>query len=368
MIGILCRICYEPVAPEAAVKVPFYSGDTPTPRPLVHRSCLERAVRYFAADADRQKLLRYIVEYEKAQRPRDWLREATDNATDACWAWDDIGLPPSKIRPLVDAGIASVVYSSHSTTEYALTGRDIVERVLLELEQAPADIYETFEEPELEIPDDLFSIIAGYEDIKEFLRKALKAERFHVLFIGPPASAKTVFLLELARLPGSFYCLGSATTKAGLAEVLCEQRPRVLLADEIDKFQLKDLALLLSLAETGIVRETKVGKQREVRLKTNVFAAANSARNMPKELLSRFRVLYLDEYTRDQFIEVSRKVLIEREKVVPELASYIAEKAWEVSRDVREAVRMARICGSPEEVDRDVEFMRKYGIAQAKGK
>jgi hypothetical protein len=51
---------------------------------------------------------------------------------------------------------------------------------------------------------------------------------------------------------GSFYCLGSATTKAGIAVSLYEQRSRLLVADEIDKFETKDIAILLSPAETGI--------------------------------------------------------------------------------------------------------------------
>ncbi len=49
-----------------------------------------------------------------------------------------------------------------------------------------------------------------------------------------------------------------------------------------------DSSSLRYLAETGIVRETKVSKQREIRLSTNIFAAANSAKAIPKEILSRF--------------------------------------------------------------------------------
>jgi len=242
----------------------------------------------------------------------------------------------------------------------------VIKKVLGELERLreEANLIATLDK-EIEIPENLFSTVSGYEEIKAFLQKVLKAGRFHVLLVGPPASAKTVFLLELARLPGSFYCLGSATTKAGIAEILYEQRPRILLADEIDKFETKDIAILLSLAETGIIRETKVSKQREVRLNTSIFAAANSAKGMPKELLSRFRVLYLPPYTKPEFIDVSTKVLVEREKVEPDLASYIAERAWEVSRDVREAVRIGRICRNRDEVDEDIRLIEKYGLVRS---
>jgi Holliday junction DNA helicase RuvB len=183
--------------------------------------------------------------------------------------------------------------------------------------------------------------------------------------VGSLASAKTLFLLELSHLPGSFYCLGSATTKAGIAEILYEQRPRILLADEIDKFETKDIAILRSLAETGIVRETKVSKQREVRLNTSIFAAANSAKGMPKGLLSRFRVLCLPSYTKEEFIDASTKALVEREKDKVDLASYIAERAWEVSRDVREAVRIGKICRNQDEVDEDMRLIEKYGVMRS---
>ncbi len=114
------------------------------------------------------------------------------------------------------------------------------------------------------------------------------------------------------------------------------------------------------------MRETKVSKQREIRLSTNIFAAANSAKGMPKELLSRFRVLHLPQYTKEEFIHASTKVLVEREQVEPDLASYIAERAWEVSRDVREAIRIGKICRNQDKVDEDIRLIDKYGMAQSR--
>ena len=207
-----------------------------------------------------------------------------------------------------------------------------------------------------EIPDDLFATIAGYDDVKGLFRRSLRTSKFHILLIGPPASAKTLFLLELARLPRSTYCLGSSTTKAGLAEILQTQRPKFLMVDEIDKIANMDLAVLLSLMETGIVRETKVAKMRDTILNTSVFAAANTDAGLASELKSRFRILYLPPYGEREFKDAVVKVL-----GGGDLAEYIAERSWEVSRDVREAIRMGRICYSREEVDEDIRLMKKYG-------
>lgn len=359
----LCKICFREVV--GGVPVPTWHPDEKSDRTFVHDECLVKRVSDFVnEDPQREGLLHYLVEFEESHAPEDWAKDVSGGTADVSWTWEKVGIAAPKIMPLVNAGLLGIVFSSRSSTHYALVGREVIKKVLGELEilRERTGLIPTLDK-EIEIPENLFSTVSDYEEIKAFLQKVLKVERFHVLLVGPPASAKTVFLLELARLPGSFYCLGSATTKAGIAETLYEQRPRILLADEIDKFETKDIAILLSLAETGIVRETKVSKQREVRLNTSIFAAANSAKGMPKELLSRFRVLYLPPYTEKEFIESSTKVLIEREKVEPDLASYIAERAWEVSRDVREAVRIGKICRNRDEVDEDIRLMEKYGTA-----
>ena len=362
----LCKICFQAV--EGGVSVPSWHPDEKGNHALVHQGCLaKRALDFVNEDPQREGLLHYLIEYEESHAPEDWAKDVSGGTADVSWTWDQVGIPAPKITPLVNAGLLGIVFSSRSSTNYALIGREVIKKVLGELERLRegASLVATLDK-EIEIPDDLFSTVSGYEEIKAFLKKVLKAEKFHVLLVGPPASAKTVFLLELARLPGSFYCLGSATTKAGIAEILYEQRPKILLADEIDKFETKDIAILLSLAETGIVRETKVSKQREVRLNTSIFAAANSAKGMPKELMSRFRVLYLPPYTKEEFIDASTKVLVERGKVEPDLACYIAERAWGVSRDVREAVRIGRICRNRDEVDEDIRLIVKYAPVRSR--
>jgi len=41
-----------------------------------------------------------------------------------------------------------------------------------------------------------FNNVQGYDDIKDIVRRALDSEdNYNLLFIGPPASAKTLFLL-----------------------------------------------------------------------------------------------------------------------------------------------------------------------------
>ena len=84
----------------------------------------------------------------------------------------------------------------------------------------------------------------------------------HILLVGSPASAKTMFLTSLMHhLKGSYFADGANSTKAGMLDYLFETRPRYLLVDEIDKLSAKDQTFLLNLMETGIVSQTKLSSQ-----------------------------------------------------------------------------------------------------------
>lgn len=233
----------------------------------------------------------------------------------------------------------------------------------------------TFDEPtaeqalekadQIEIPADIFESILSYEDIKNTVKKSLKTERpVHILFVGPPASAKTLFLLEMERIFGdrARYALGGGTTKSGLSEILLTEKPEFLLIDELDKMNAEDYSVLLSLCESGIVAETKYGKTRRDQLSTRVYAAANRDDKIPLEVLSRFRKFHLKRYSPDEFREVVVNILTKNEKTSLDLASYIAQKLVSNFRnpDVREAIRIARLNHSKEEVDADIRTILEH--------
>jgi len=85
--------------------------------------------------------------------------------------------------------------------------------------------------------DSLFGDIVGYDHIKKLFRMALDSDcPVHILLVGPPTSAKTMFLTSLLhRLKNSYFTDGANSTKAGMISFLFENRPRYLLVDEIDK-------------------------------------------------------------------------------------------------------------------------------------
>jgi len=161
---------------------------------------------------------------------------------------------------------------------------------------------------------------------------------------GPLALAKSLFLWNLERVAGdrALWVLGFSSSKAGLQESLLEKRPWLLLIDELDRRDGKDMAALMSLMEGGRVTRTKVGRMADVEMGCRVVAASNTLR-LPPELISRFAVRRLHSYTAEEFRQVVIGLLQRREGVDPGVAEEVARALGGRTQDVRDAVRVARL-------------------------
>ena len=276
---------------------------------------------------------------------------------------DVLGANGQTMLKLAQMGIVKQVRSSARRKEYWIADDisvDVIENVLSAFKARRSQVRWR----NIDVPDDLFDIIVGYDDIKKFFMKALTAERaVSILLVGPPATAKSMFLMELERIGGTMILAGTGT-KAGIRDIVMEERPAILLIDELDKVNNPlDISVLLTWMETGrvIVVKHKEHTDKITTTKPLVFAAANSVARLPKELLSRFEVFYLPEYTPNEFIQVTIKTLTKREGTKEKLAKYIAERlAINGIKDVRESIRVARLTDTKEEVDEIVEIIRKY--------
>jgi Holliday junction DNA helicase RuvB len=164
----------------------------------------------------------------------------------------------------------------------------------------------------IEVPHDLFGCIVGYDDVKDEIKFTLTGGRKnHYLLIGPPATTKSLFLMELGRLRGTYPATGSRVTAAGLTDAFLVYQPKVLLLDEIDKIPMDATAVLLSAMETGDILVTKYKAHRRLKLEVIVFAAGNTDRTVAPELLSRFDTkLYFSPYTFQDFITICSVVVI----------------------------------------------------------
>lgn len=211
-------------------------------------------------------------------------------------------------------------------------------------------------------PEPLFESIVGYSDIKRLFQMSLSSDKpVHILLVGPPASAKTLFMLECMKLERSHFTLGSHSTKSGMIDYLFDKRPRYLIIDEIEHMPMKDQTALLSLMETGIVSEMKFQKTRNTQLKTWIFATCNGTERMLTPLLSRFVVLHFKQYTFGSFQEVCTHIL-GREGVTVDVAMAIAEAAWTKlkSKDIRDCIKLGRLAKTKEDVEWIAHTLKSY--------
>src|SRR5215831_5916750 len=146
-----------------------------------------------------------------------------------------------------------------------------------------------------------FENIHGYDDIKDIVKRVLDAEdNYNLLFIGLPASAKTLFLLGIIEYKKGVYFDGSNTTNR--IDGLEEKRPKIICIDELDKMPKQFQEKLLNFMESGHIKVDQMRKRYDFKIKgAKVFAACNEITRLSRPLQSRFRRLHLPPYTEEQF-------------------------------------------------------------------
>ncbi|MFC1930654.1 AAA family ATPase [Chloroflexota bacterium] len=258
------------------------------------------------------------------------------------WAYRHVGIQGATLSQLFLKGYLENVFRSNSYTGYRLSeiGRAIVN----------SDQQEKDAEPEtprqLEVVKDIFKDIIGHDDVKELLVACLLAEKpVHVLLAGPPALAKSLFLWDIERAAGerAIWLVGSATSKAGLWDIISDRQPQILLVDELDKMNAADTAALLSVMEGGRLVRAKRGRELNLHNQLTVVAASNRLSKLSPELKSRFAIRTLSAYSREDFLIVVRGVLVSRENLNTETADEIARELDGRTQDVRDAIRAARL-------------------------
>jgi MoxR-like ATPase len=217
----------------------------------------------------------------------------------------------------------------------------------------------------------IFDNIIGYEGIKRtYLRSLNSVEPVHILLIGPPGRAKTLFLKSILETFGEkkeFFTVGGNASKSGLIDILFDMRPKYLLVDEIEHLKPEYQTTLLSLMEAGILTQTTHSKIRQIHLKTWVFATSNGTKKLSEPLLSRFRIMYLSEYEFSQFYEIAVKKLLD-EGLDKKAADEIAISVWEQlpNPSIRNCVQIGRLVKNEPDIEMaiadEVHNFKEYGV------
>jgi holliday junction DNA helicase RuvB len=211
----------------------------------------------------------------------------------------------------------------------------------------------------------VFSKIEGLDDIKEMMLRALESsERAHTLLTGPPASAKSMFMLEIEKYMQSkvYFAEGAFTTKAGLQKFISENpHKEIIIIDEIDKMAMKDQEGLLTMMERGEFVSTKVRNTKTVKANVVIFATSNTTERLSKPLLSRFTIFEIPEYTYEQFEAISIRII---KKLHQNAVIQIASSVWKTgSRDIRDVLKTSKLCNSADteqDITRLISIHQKY--------
>jgi DNA polymerase III delta prime subunit len=104
--------------------------------------------------------------------------------------------------------------------------------------------------------------------------------------------------------------------------------------------------------ETGIVSETKYNRTRKTEIKTSVIATSNNIEKIIEPLQSRFFVVKLRAYTYEQFNDITIRLLtMNRYNIDEEIARASVEAVWRTSRNIRDAIKIAKMAKSVGDVD-----------------
>lgn len=313
---------------------------------------------WLASRPEYVEILSSVLEYEDNNKdPESHYLEDTDH--DSYWDYSDIGAMPQKLYQLEVKGLIEKVFDSNSQTYYVLKNREKVRGLVEELENKYGDgtreVMHDFPSESGLDEMGVFDDVIGHEDVKFLMRRAMSSEDIvNILLLGPPGSAKTVFLMCINKLDKSVYVSGKPTTGPGFMDKMFSETPRYMAIDELDQMEKSHQEILSEYTETGMLVEAKGNnKQREMKTNTKTFAAANHEDQILDNIKDRFVDIHFEPYNREEFIEVCIHILPRNEGKGEDEAKEIAHAVWEMEGfgNVRKAIQASRLSrGDPKKV------------------
>jgi ATP-dependent Lon protease len=221
--------------------------------------------------------------------------------------------------------------------------------------------------------------IIGYEGIKDTIQKALKnknIKKTHILLVGSAGTSKTIFLKtiedNLKDQSYNVHYLDSTTlTSSGVIEYMFNHDIDYLLLDELDKLLKEHQATFLNLLESGILQETKFKRIRKKDMSNTIaICTGNYIDKIMDPLKTRFLVLNIPKYTKDQFYEISTKLLTTQYDKTKEISFYITDQIWKIfttkrqeDPNMRQCVQVAVLTDNTKEsIDPVLQTIEKYSL------
>ena len=212
---------------------------------------------------------------------------------------------------------------------------------------------------------DLFKEIYSYDNLKNlFYRGILSEYNVNILLVGPPATAKSLFLQGInENVKDSLYFDAANSSGVGIIQDLANHRKiKIILIDEIDKINRKDQAVFYNLMETGEVHIAK--KDSRIKFKMDnpkIFATSNSIERLTKPLRSRFSIYHLHEYSDEDFIKISITLLSMKFHFTSFIGELIAQLFLEEGeKDIRKVLHIAKLVRPKDDEEKIKKIIDTY--------
>ena len=153
----------------------------------------------------------------------------------------------------------------------------------------------------------------------------------NVLLVGPPGSGKSLFMDVLGEVLHAVYINMANASNAGIENIIpMLASADVVLIDELDKANTRDLGIVLQLADSTrqLVVITKANKSFMVRLKVPIVAAMNitmnkRSQNYWKALIDRFIIIEIPRPTDEELkLFIADEADTEDEEIINTIMKY----------------------------------------------
>ena len=95
--------------------------------------------------------------------------------------------------------------------------------------------------------------------------------------------------------------------------------------------------------------------------KLAIFATCNNKNKLP-EMLSRFLIFHLKEYSFEEFTMIANSIVIDRFNRTQDFAQKLSLSVWNNmnSKDIRDVIKVARLAKKEEDIDMIIEAIQEY--------
>jgi MoxR-like ATPase len=205
--------------------------------------------------------------------------------------------------------------------------------------------------------------IEGHEGPKRLVARTLKTpEQFNTLFIGPPGSAKTMFLKAIQEMYSKWALYIDATNSTnGVLYEIAARKPKIVLIDEIEKMPRNYQEKLLNFAMTGQIKIDKVNKNIDVTIPgVKIYATANDLKRITPPLKSRFRRIWIPPYDEEDFVLIAKKIF--PHLVANGTAEFLARAVWLMKGDIRDMESYGKLVQPNDTQDSIIEMVHEWAM------